>query len=202
MGQNYLYCWKENKTQKWEMIRKEDDIAFVNELFSRKGVDPHSVFVIPAFAIFGGIWLDSDTHKSQRVDFWNFFEDYGKKYKPSISNEARNIADKVEMDRRQKESEAEQKYGFISPDGRFYKCAYRGHYDLAERICFGMVETTNVEEYLENHGWCKVYQPISRNNEFAIYVGGRHELTDAQMKTLIANGLDKADGVSAMLCKE
>lgn len=126
----------------------------------------------------------------------------GLKYKPDISNETRAAAQRKEEERRQKDVESDQKYGFISPDGRFYKCAYHGHYDLAERICFGMVETNNVEEYLENHGWCKVYQPISRNNEFAIYVGGRHELTDAQMKTLIVNGLDKADGVSNMLCKE
>lgn len=202
MGQNYLYCWKENKVQKWEMIRKKDDATFINELISRKGVDLHSVFIIPVFAILGGIWLDTDTHKSQRVDFWNFFEDYGKKYKLDISNKARAAAQEKEEEHRQKDVESDQKYGFISPDGRFYKCAYRGHYDLAERICFGMVDTSNAEEYLENHGWCKVYQPISRNNEFAVYIGGRHELTDAQMKTLIANGLDKADGVSDMLCKE
>lgn len=95
----------------------------------------------------GGVWLDSDTHKSLRLDFCHFFEEYGKKYKPDISDEAKEAADKAakkeEEERRQKEAEAERKYGFISPDGRFYKCAYRGHYDLADRICFGMVETNN-----------------------------------------------------------
>ena len=202
MGQNYLYCYKENRTQKWEMVKEEDDLAFIRELASRKSVDSHSVFLIPTFAIYGGIWLDSETHESSRVDFWNFFEEYGKKYKPDISDESREAAKKEEEKRRQKEAEAEQKYGFISPDGRFYKCAYRGHYDLAERICFGMVETNNADEYLENHGWCKVYRPINRSREFAVYIGGKHELTDAQMKTLIANELDKADGVSDMLCKD
>lgn len=101
MGQNYLYCWKENKVQKWDMIRKEDDAAFISELISRKGVDLHSVFVIPAFAIFSGTWLDTDTHKSQRVDFGNFFEDYGKKYEPDIGNEVRAAAREKEEEHRQ-----------------------------------------------------------------------------------------------------
>lgn len=60
---------------------------------------------------------------------------------------------------------------------------------------------SNPEEYLEEHGWCKVYRPVDRKREFAVYIGGKHELTDAQMKTLQANGLDNAEGISDMLCK-
>ena len=76
------------------------------------------------------------------------------------------------------------KYGWISPDGKYFHCGYQGHVALAENICFGMIDTNNAERYLEEHGWCKVYKPLWEN-KYKVYTGEKHVITDAQMKTLL-----------------
>ena len=40
------------------------------------------------------------------------------------------------------------------------------------------------------------------NKKYCVYVGGKHVITDAQMKKLIELGLDDAEGISAALVKE
>lgn len=64
-----------------------------------------------------------------------------------------------------------------------------------------MIDTDNPERYLEEHGWCKIYKSLF-DNEYSVYVGGNYTITDAQMKTLIELGLDKANHLSSMLVKE
>ena len=78
---------------------------------------------------------------------------------------------------------------------------FQGHVNLADRICFGMADTNNPERYLEEHGWCKVFKGISYD-KYSVYVGDKHTITDAQMKTLISLGLDNAYGLSEMLCRD
>lgn len=94
----------------------------------------------------------------------------------------------------------ETKYGWISPSGKYFHCEYQGHVDLADKICFGLVDTVNAERYLEEHGWCKIYKPLF-SDEYDVYVGGNYVLTDAQIKTLIKMKLDKVKSISYMLCK-
>lgn len=196
---NYLVCWQEDdRLQKWDVLKEKDHKAFIVSLIRNKNVKNNSVFVIPASAILGAIWLIPEEHKSNRVDFYNFHEDYGIPYQPPKTSE---VVKKIVSDHEDKYGD-NTKYGWISPQGKYYHCNYQGHSNLADRICFGMEEDIiNSDLYLEEHGWCKVFKSPGVK-KYCVYVGGNHVITDAQMRTLIKNGLDKAEGITEMLCKE
>ena len=51
--------------------------TFLLNLLNNKSVDTDKIFVIPISGFVSGIWLIPDKHKSNRVDFWNFHENYG-----------------------------------------------------------------------------------------------------------------------------
>lgn len=199
MGLNNLICYEENSVKKWDMIKQKDREAFLLELMQRPRINLHSIFIIPCNGIMGAIWLWNKTHKSSRVDFFEFFEEYGTIYEPPTVNETtQRVLDKCEQERKEK---YETKYGFISPDGRYFHCSYQGHATLADKICFGMVDTNNAERYLEEHGWCKIYKSLFKD-QYDIFVGGNYTLTDEQMKKLIEMELENSESISRMLYKE
>ena len=174
-----LICYEENGIRRWDMIKKNDRNGYLLDLMQRPEINLHSIFIMPTNFL-SGIWLSPQSHKSNRVDFWNFFEDYGKKY---VAPEKTVI-------------KPETKYGWISPDGRYFHCEFQGHVALADNICFGIVDTNNSERYLEEHGWCKIYRPVTQG-EYAVYV--EDKLTDKQLHRLVKMGLDNALGVSEKL---
>jgi len=183
-----LICYEENGIRRWDMIKKNDRNGYLLDLMQRPEINLHSIFIMPTNFL-SGIWLSPQSHKSNRVDFWNFFEDYGKKYvAPEISERSKQIEKTV--------IKPETKYGWISPDGRYFHCEFQGHSALACNICFGIVDTNNPEKYLEEHGWCKIYNPIDGNG-YAIYV--KKKLTDEQLQRLIKMELDKIPGISKIL---
>lgn len=189
---NNLICWKENGQNLWEMLKDEDRNAFCYNLLVNDAVDKHTIFIIPTTAVLGGIWLWYQTHKSNRVDFYNFFEDFGTKYKiPEVLEESKEILEEVKA-----KTSPDTKYGWISPEGAYFHCEYQGHINLADKICFGIVDTNNAEQYLEDKGWCKIFKPLG-DRKYTVYV--KDKLTDAQLKTLIDMGLDKAYGISRFL---
>ena len=83
-SQNYLICWEEDSIKKWDMIMEKDRNAFLMNLLQNSNVNKHTIFIIPCCGGFvSGIWI-WNTHKNSRIDFWNFFEDYGMPYKPPV----------------------------------------------------------------------------------------------------------------------
>ena len=196
MSNNQLICWEENNIKKWEMIQASDNNTYLMNLLQNPNVDNHTIFIIPCNGILGGIWLWTSTHKSNRVDFFNFFEDYGKEYIPPVIKEENK---EILHELNEKNSDT-TKYGWISPNGEYFHCGYHGHNSLAEKICFGMIDTDNPELYLEEHGWCKIYKSMFEE-KYHVYIGGKDVITDSQMRTLIDLGLDKAEDILQMLCK-
>lgn len=195
-NRNYLICWEEKNEKKWDMIKEEDNNTFLINILQNPDIDKHTIFIIPTSGFTSGIWLWTETHKSSRVDFWNFFDEFGTKYeKPKVKEE--NI--KVLNELYEKNSD-NTKYGWISPNGEYFHCGYQGHINLSNKICFGMVDTDNSELYLEEHGWCKIYKSLFEEN-YRVYVGGKYVITKEQMKTLIDIGLDNAKDIEKMLVK-
>lgn len=192
----YLICWIENNIKRWDMIKEEDHQEFCLNLLTNQTVDKHSIFIIPINGFIEGIWLWYKTHKNNRVDFFNFFDDLGVAYEPP-KHDKKNDEVLKEIHERHF---TDKKYGWISPDGKYFYCDYQGHHNVADRICFGMIETNSPVRYLEEHGWCKIYKPI--HGTYAVYVGGDHRLTEAQTKTLVQLGLENAKDVDEMICKE
>ena len=197
-SRNYLICWEENNVKQWDMVKEKDNNTFLMNLLQNSDVNKHTIFIIPCCGGFvSGIWLWKNTHKSSRVDFWNFFEEYGTVYKKPVIKEE----NKQFLHEAHEKKDDGTKYGWISPDGKYFHCGYQGHNSLAYDICFGMVDTDNAERYLEEHGWCKIYKSLFEEN-YHVYVGGNYVITNAQMKTLIKLGLDDAEDLSKMLCKD
>ena len=194
---NTLVCWEENHAKHWDMIKNADLNVFLMNLMQNSKVNNHTIFIIPCSGLIAGIWLWYHTHKNSRVDFYNFYEEYGKPYEPPVTKEENKMV-LAEIHERQS---LDTKYGWISPEGKYFHCCYQGHVDLADKICFGMVDTTNSEQYLEEHGWCKIYKSLF-DAKYSVYGGGKHVITDAQMKELIKLDLENAQGLSEMLCKQ
>lgn len=193
---NQLVCWEEDQIRKWEMIMAKDNNSFLLNLLQNPNVDRHTIFIIPCNGFVAGIWLWRETHKNSRVDFWNFFEEYGIRYQPPEKEKNKEILHELH----EKNSD-DTKYGWISPEGRYFHCGYQGHIALADHICFGMVDTDNAEYYLEEHGWCKIYKSLFAD-KYRVYIGGKYVINDAQMQTLTKLGLEDAEDLSKMLCKD
>ena len=194
MGMKDLVCWEMNGLKMWEMIKKDDFDAFMLDLFQNPNVDNHTIFFMPTSAIMGAIWGWGKSHKSNRVNFSKFFEDYGTPYVKPVPKEDNN---KILREIHEKTSDT-TKYGWVSPDGCYYHCNYQGHISLANRICFGMTSSGNSELYLEDNGWCKISKSMF-DNEYRVYMGGNHILTDKQFKTLKDMGLENVKGIDGIL---
>ena len=189
--------WIESGEKKWDMCRGDDWQILCLNLLNSPFVDNHSIFIIPSSAIMNGIWVQKDTHKSGNVNFSNFYKDLGEPYVPPKAKPEDEDTIKEMHERHSNDT----KYGWISPEGRYFHCGYQCHAALADRICFGMADTNNAEHYLEEHGWCKIYKPLFEE-KYSVYVGGSYVINDSQMKTLIELGLENANHLSEMLCKE
>lgn len=115
-----LVCYEENMIKKWDMIKDSDRNGYLLDLMQRPEINLHSIFIMPTNFI-SGIWLYPKSHKSNRVDFGDFFKDYGQEYvAPEISERSKQIEKAV--------TKPETKYGWISPDGRYF------HYICEEKI--------------------------------------------------------------------
>lgn len=114
-----------------------------------------------------------------------------RKEKPMNEQEAKECRNEnIRKDNMAGHKDIHTNYGWISPDGRYFFCEHRGHVDLASRICFGLVDTVNPELYLEEHGWCKIYKPFS-GGLYEVYVNHACPITNEQIETLVAMGLNK-----------
>ena len=196
-----LYCYKENNIQKWVMSDRDNDREVIMNVLMNPAVDKSSIFSIPAETLmFGVIWVWQQAHPNPSRSIWSFFEEYNN---PQMDiphfEEAKRLAEDM---KKEDELVHNSKYGFISPDGRYFHCDYQCHISLARDICFGQFETNNPERYLEEHGWCKIYNPVDNNYRYAVYIGGNYTLTEEQMSKLIELGLDNAKNISEMLVKE
>lgn len=193
---NFIF-WRETNKNCWEYVTKNDTNGFLYNLMLNENIDNSKIFIVPSGSILAGIWLDTQSHKSNRVDFFHFLEDYNENYvKPTIPESF----EKVEQELKEKHGD-DTKYGFVSPDGRYFHCNYQGHTSLADNICFGMIETNNAEQYLEEHGWIKIYKSMF-SDTYAVYTGCNHIITKEQFETLSNMGLENAEGISEMLVNE
>lgn len=195
-----LYCYKEKNTQKWIMSDKDNDEEILLSIVANPDIDRSSIFCIPAVALImsGIIWIDTDFHSKARGDIYDFFNEYNLKQPNIALNETiKQIAAEA---KEEKAFKANSKYGFISPDGKYFHCDYQGHSSLADDICFGQFETNNPEKYLEEHGWCKIYNAM--DHKYAVYVGGKYVLTKEQMDKLTELGLHDAKDISKMMVKD
>ena len=192
-----LVCYKEGRTQKWIITSEENDEEILTELMLNPKVDNSTIFIIPVYGIMlGGIWLYG--HENRRFDFNKFFEEFGKKQtRIQISEKTKKIVTESNAERREK---IDSKYGFISPNGKYYRCEFEEHHNLAYDICtyrYDIDTNKDAERYLEEHGWCKIFRPFEHDQRYAVYVSDK--LTKGQYETLQKLGLENAKNVNILL---
>lgn len=188
---SWLIMWETPKGERmWEALKKEQIIGFAEKLLN-EGVHPATVIISYSPMLLH--WFFEDYHNGlSDVNFHKINElIYGSK---PIKKPKRKPID-VPI---HKEPE-KMKYGWLSPDGRFFNCDYGGHSAEARRIVGSIEKVDDVEKYLEDKGWAKILSGSWHNSIYAVGMGYGKKITDKQLKMLIHLGLDKAYGVSSLL---
>lgn len=181
MNNAWVFLWEtSNGDRKWEVL-KENQIAGFLEMLINDGVHPATVMTACNPIFFHWVWKKYHNDLSD-VHFQNINKDiYGTE--PIESNHK-------SVDVPITKPKPVMKYGWLAPDGRFFRCDYGGHSNLADNIVGEVQKITNPERYLEELGWAKVMTGGSFEKRYAIGMGLEKKLTDNQLKTLENMGID------------
>ena len=189
---SYVFMWEQpDGERKWEAVKKGQVEGFLKKLIEDYGVHPATVMCAYAPILFHWVW--KEYHRISDVNFHKINEEiYG--------TEPAELSKHKPVDVPIKKEKPEIKYGWLSPDGRFFGCDYGGHSNLADKIVGSVQYIANPERHLEDIGWAKI---LSGNRclgkQYAIGMGIDKKLTDAQLKTLQRMKLDDAQGISYFL---
>lgn len=188
---SYVLMWEDKKgSRNWDAIEGNKVKGFLNYLLSN-GVNPATVMIAYNPMLFHWVWPQFHTHGLSDVHFQNINEEiYGDS--PKKSN-YKPVDVPVEP------AKIEEKYGWIAPDGRFFKCKYGEHYDLAKKIVGELECVRDPEQHLENLGWAKIYKGIEEREIYSVGMGYGKKLTDSQFKTLQREGFENSYGVKVFL---
>ena len=210
-----LICYKEGRTYKWVVSTNKNEESLLYLLMVNPKIQLESIIIIPIFGLsfVGAVRMGSQ----KKFEFYDFFKEYGeaptittKFNREAVARKLSQIAEKSKKDKEEVVVEDivktvyTEKYGFISPDGDYYRCEFMGHGDLAFDICdeHNFPYFNSAEAYLEEHGWCKVYNPCDNIHKYAVYVGRDFVLTKEQFAVLQTEGLENAYGVTDYLVRE
>lgn len=184
----FLFMWETPEGErKWEVVKRNQGIGFLKKLINDR-VHPATVMASIPLTIH---WVWPEFHKGNSdVNFKKINEEiYG-----TEPIKSKHTAVDVPIEK----PKPETKWGWLAPDGRFFKCDYGGHSHLASKIVGEIQKVANPERHLEEIGWAKVLSGVA-GRRYAIGMGDDKKLTDAQLKTLQREGLDKAYGISYYL---
>lgn len=188
---SYVFLWEgPDGERKWEAVNEKQVNGFLAKLLEEHGVHPATIMVAYAPILFHWVW--KKYHKISDVSFHRINEEiYGTE--PAEISKHKPVNVPVER------KPPEIKYGWLAPDGRFFKCDYGAHSHLAGKIVGDIQYIPNPERHLEDLGWAKVLSGGNSGSRYAVGMGIEKRLTDAQLKTLQRMGLDQAFGVSYLL---
>lgn len=173
----FWIMWRHNGENHWEACTKAEAMPLVRKLLLEEGVNPASIFFTTDCH-----WMCPEHHGKKKnvwpLDFLKEIDggDVAQKYTgPNVYPEPKPV---------------ETKYGFISPDGRYFQCTYGGHSELARQIVGQMQKIDDPTRYLEDFGWLSIYKDPIRNNKYAVGMGINGKITDAQVTAIERVGLD------------
>ena len=177
----YVILWQSpDGERKWE-IMKQNQVAGFLKILIDDGVHPATVMAAYSPIFFHWVWKKyhnglSDVYFQKVND-----EIYGTE---PIESNHKPVDVPIEKPK------PVTKYGWLAPDGRFFKCDYGGHSSLADKIVGEVHKITNPERHLEELGWAKVLTGGSFGKRYAIGMDYDKKLTDSQLKTLERIGID------------
>ena len=186
-----VLLWEEpNGERRWEAVTEAQYTGFLEQILSR-GVHPATVMVAYAPILFHWVW--KKFHKGlSDVYFQKINEEI---YGTEPVEESKHKPVDVPVEKKKPET----KFGWIAPDGRYFRCDYGGHSSLARKIVGEIQYIADPEQHLEGMGWAKVFSGTGTGKRYTVGMGAKKKLTDAQLKTLQREGLDNAHGMSLLL---
>lgn len=186
----WTILWQEpDGSRKWEVVKDKQVEGFLEKLLT-DGVHPATVMYAYNPILFHWVWKKFHNGLSDVTFRTVDKEIYG-------TEPIENNHKPVEVP--EKKREPETKFGWLSPDGRYFKCEYGGHSHLADKIVGDLEYVGNPERHLEDRGWAKILSGGSTRKRYAIGMGLGKKLTDIQLKRLQELGLDDAYGISYLL---
>lgn len=173
---SFVIMWEDpNGERKWEVTSENQTAGFLTQLLNQ-GVNPATMIVAYSPMLFHFVWPEYHNGLSD-VFFGRINEElYGSDPKMVSKHEPVDVAESAPRI---------EKYGWISPDGRYFQCNYGGHSDLASTIVGSIEDIFDPEQHLENLGWAKIFHnSMNAQSTYAIGMGYEKRLTDDQIKTL------------------
>lgn len=177
-SRNYFIAWREKGENHWEVLSRPDLMALLAQLNERK-VNMATVMVYQSMFM---SWLFPDYHRGcHEVNLRTIYEEINGVETPSdYSRPDLPPAPSVE---------SEKLYGYIAPDGRYFKCEYGGHSALARKIVGSFQQIDDPVRYLEKNGWLVIYHDPLKMGNYAVGMEMGMKATDAQVKRIQAIGL-------------
>ena len=188
---SFVFMWEDqNGERRWEADRERQTRGFMEKLLN-EGVPPATVMIAYAPILFHWVWPQFHEGLSD-VNFHAINEEiYGTGAAPEKKRDPVNVPMEKEK--------PDVKYGWISPDGRFFSCGYGGHTNLARKIVGDLQYIPDPERHLEDLGWVKIFSGTAFRERYAVGSGIGKKVTPEQLKMINRLGLENAYGLSDLL---
>lgn len=187
----WLILWRHNGVNYWEAVPDNKMDAFIEKLLLVDQVNPATIFMGMGMMM---NWMFPSYHKELRsVWIKDIYEEINGTSNPSDYKGP-------DVEERPKEKKIKSKYGFVSPDGRYFQCEYEGHYTLAKEIVGSLEKVNNPQKHLEALGWLVIYRDPTHIGTYSVSMKYGKKITDEQLKTLQGIGLpDNINGLKEIL---
>lgn len=173
----------------WEAVPDNQMEGFLMKLVEKEHVNPATVMA--AHTPIGFHYIRNRFHGDMSdVNFGRINETIYGSTPPEVTNHK-------PVDVPVTPPKSELKLGWLSPDGRHFPCQYGDHRYTACRIVGDMIQVSDHERYLEDHGWAKIYRdPIEHRT--AVGMGLGQTMTEAQYKTINRLDLEELPEVKSL----
>ncbi len=152
---SFLVIWSHDGENHWDIVRKSKYLGLLEILLNR-GVDP------------------ADIQFVHTVHLNPSFPSAGKKLMAETDQKIEHTHPVT----------PEPNYGYIAPDGRFLRCAYGQHSELARKIVGCMEDIKDAQRYLEDCGWAVILKDPFSKKKYSLGMGAGKKLTDRQIETI------------------
>lgn len=166
--------WVHKGRKSFEIIPESQYGALLEKLLLEKKVHPGAVFISKMSICH---WIDPNYHKGCKgVSVYSFWDEINNLNSPDAYYKEPKLKKEVKP--------PETKYGYISPDGRYFQCEYFGHSALERKIVGELEKVDNPQQYLYDKGWLCIYHDPFGHGQYAIAMGYKKHMTDEQLKRL------------------
>jgi len=166
--------WVHKGRKSFEIIPESQYGSLLEKLLLEKRVHPGAIFISKMTLCH---WIDSKYHKGDKhVSVYTFWDE--------INNINSPDAYYKEPKLKRESKPSDSKYGYISPDGRYFHCEYFGHSTLEREIVGKLEKIDRPQEYLYDKGWLCIYCDPFHGGQYAIAMGRKKHMTDEQLRML------------------